>query len=108
MHEALIDNISFHRVENVERWKYVFQMRLALERELGKDSFEYKEVVDLIMQAGLLKVVFGFGKCYEMLGKESIVNIPGDCDSPMSKEFKKVFVKGKCVEFSPEVLNKFL
>ena len=30
--EVPIDNISFHSVENVEKWKYVYQRRLALER----------------------------------------------------------------------------
>ncbi|XP_050920391.1 uncharacterized protein LOC127138028 [Lathyrus oleraceus] len=37
--EVPLDNIYFHSVENVEKWKYVYQRRLALERELGKDVF---------------------------------------------------------------------
>lgn len=38
VHEAPIDNISFHCVANVEKWKYVYQRKLTLERELGKDA----------------------------------------------------------------------
>lgn len=45
--EVPIDNISFHSVENVEKRKYVYQGRLALERKLGKDSLECKEVTDI-------------------------------------------------------------
>ena len=65
-------------------------------------------MVDLIDDAGLRKSVSGFGECYEKLVKEFIVKIPTDCDSHMSKEFRKLFVHGKCAEFSPEVSNMFL
>ncbi|MCH81839.1 envelope-like protein, partial [Trifolium medium] len=82
--------------------------RLALERELGKDALECKEVVDLIEDASLMKNVAGFGNCYEMLVKEFIINIPKDCDSKTSKEYMKVYVRGKSVEFSPEVINRFI
>ncbi|MCI31680.1 envelope-like protein, partial [Trifolium medium] len=30
------------------------------------------------------------------------------CDDPMSPEYRKVFVRGNCVEFSPTVINQFL
>ncbi|XP_050890026.1 uncharacterized protein LOC127095365 [Lathyrus oleraceus] len=33
--EVPIDNISFHFASSVNRWKYVYQKRLALERELS-------------------------------------------------------------------------
>jgi hypothetical protein len=36
------------------------------------------------------------------------VNIAEDCDKPISKEYQKVFVRGKCVEFSPAIINRFL
>ncbi|XP_050890131.1 uncharacterized protein LOC127095494 [Lathyrus oleraceus] len=106
--EVPIENISFHYVENVEKWKFVYQRRLAFERELGKDSLECKEVVSLIENAGLMKSVVGFGKCYKILIKESIVNISKDNDNKRSKEFKKVYVRGNCVEFSPEIINRFM
>ncbi|XP_050876671.1 uncharacterized protein LOC127080394 [Lathyrus oleraceus] len=106
--EVPIDNISFQYVENVEKWKFVYQRRLDLERELGKDAFECKEVMDLIKEAGLMKSVASFGKCYEMLVKEFIVNISNECDNKRSKEFKKVYVNGKCVDFSPEIINRLM
>ena len=95
-------------MENVEKWKFVYQRRLALERELGKDAFEYKKVMSLIQEARLMKTVIGFGKFYEMLVKEFIVNISKECDNKRSKEFRKVYVRGKSVEFSPEIINRLL
>lgn len=106
--EVPIDNISFHYVENVEKCKFVYQRRLMLERELGKYAFECKEVMSLIQEAGLMKTVTGFGKCYEMLVKEFIVNISKDCDNKRRKELMKVYVRGRCVDFSPKIINRFL
>ncbi|XP_050883634.1 uncharacterized protein LOC127086859 [Lathyrus oleraceus] len=65
--EVPIDNIFFHSVENVEKLKFMYQRRLALERELVKDALEYKEVISLIENAGLMKSVVRFRKYYEML-----------------------------------------
>ncbi|XP_050901687.1 uncharacterized protein LOC127108275 [Lathyrus oleraceus] len=106
--EVPLNNVFFHSVENVEKWKYVYQRRLALERELGKDAFECKEVLSLIQEVGLMKTVTGFGKCYEMLVKEFIMNISKDCDNKRRKEFRKVYVRGRCVDFFPEIINRFL
>ncbi|XP_050889871.1 uncharacterized protein LOC127095188 [Lathyrus oleraceus] len=57
---------------------------------------------------GLMKNVTSFGECYEVSVKELMVNIPADCDKNKSKEFRKVFVRGKCVEFSPNVINRYM
>ncbi|XP_050919038.1 uncharacterized protein LOC127136534 [Lathyrus oleraceus] len=83
--EVPIDNIFFQSVENVEKWKFVYQRRLALEREMDKDAFECKEVTSLIQEAGLMKTITSFGKCYEMLVKELIVNISKECDNKRIK-----------------------
>ncbi|XP_050876650.1 uncharacterized protein LOC127080367 [Lathyrus oleraceus] len=91
-----------------KKWNFVYQRTLALERELGKYSFECKEVMGMIQEAGLMKSVTSFGKCYEILVKEFIVNISKECDNKRSKEFRKVYVRGTCVEFSPEIINRFL
>ncbi|MCH98507.1 envelope-like protein, partial [Trifolium medium] len=72
---APMDNVSFHHENSASRWKYVYNRRLALEKELGKDALECQEIVDLIGEAGLMKTVWGLGKC---------------------------------VEFSPTVINQFL
>ncbi|XP_050889562.1 uncharacterized protein LOC127094830 [Lathyrus oleraceus] len=92
----------------VPAWKFVIQRRVAVERELGKDVADVKEVMDLIKAAGLLKTVAGFSQFYEGLVKEFIVNIPEDIADKNIKEFCKVFVRGKCITFSPTVINKFL
>ncbi|KAH1193171.1 hypothetical protein GmHk_19G054270 [Glycine max] len=106
--DAPLDNISFHSIGNVEKWKYVYQRRLAVERELGRNALDCKETMDLIKAAGLLKTVTKLGDCYEGLVREFIVNIPSDITNRKSDDYQKVFVRGKCVRFSPAVINKYL
>lgn len=55
-----------------------------------------------------MKTVIGFGKCYEILVKEFIVNNSNECDNKRSKEFRKVYVRGRYVDFSPEIINRLL
>ncbi|XP_050889391.1 uncharacterized protein LOC127094627 [Lathyrus oleraceus] len=64
--------------------------------------------MDLIEEAGLMKTVTQFSKCHEMLVKEFIVNLSEEYADGKSKEFRKVYVQGKCVNFSPLVINKYL
>jgi hypothetical protein len=106
--DVLMDNVSFHFIDSAAKWKYVYARRIGLERELSEETLECKEVIDLIEQAGLMKTVSGLGSCYAKLVKEFIVNIAEDCDNPLSKEYQKVYVRGKCVEFSPAIINRFL
>ncbi|KAL5134220.1 hypothetical protein HKD37_03G007422 [Glycine soja] len=106
--DAPLDNISFHSIGNAERWKFVYQRRLALERELGRAALDCKEIIDLIKATGLLKTVSKLGDCYEGLVREFIVNIPSDISNRKSDEYQRVFVRGKCVKFSPAVINKYL
>ncbi|KAK2372373.1 hypothetical protein QL285_073512 [Trifolium repens] len=103
-----MDNISFHFIESAQKWKFVANRRLALERELSVEALEQKEIIALIEKAGLMKTVSGIGDCYEKLVKEFLVNIPEDCDNTLSKEYHKVYVRGKCVMFSPAIINKYL
>ncbi|XP_057444768.1 uncharacterized protein LOC130737014 [Lotus japonicus] len=105
---APLDNVSFHSEENVLKWKYVYQRRFALEREVGPDVIECKEVMVLIEKAGLTKIVLQVGRCYEKLVKEFVVNLSVEVGLPESAEYKKVYVREKCVKFSPEVINKAL
>ncbi|KAK2438916.1 hypothetical protein QL285_023639 [Trifolium repens] len=103
-----MDNISFYFIESAQKWKFVANRRLALERELSAEALEQKEIIALIEKAGLMKTVSGIGDCYEKLVKEFLVNIPEDCDNTLSKEYHKVYVRGKCVMFSPAIINKYL
>ncbi|XP_058784631.1 uncharacterized protein LOC131659459 [Vicia villosa] len=82
--------------------------RLAVERELAPNAFENKEVLELIQEARLLNTVCNLPKCYEKLVKEFVVNLSEDCGNSRSVDYRKVFVRGKCVSFSPSVINKFL
>ncbi|XP_058733657.1 uncharacterized protein LOC131605300 [Vicia villosa] len=106
--EVPIDNVSFHFAASANRWKFVYQKRLALERELAQNAHECKDIMDLIKAAGLIKTVVHLSKCYEMLVKEFIVNLYEECANKRSKEFRKVFVRGKCVNFSSTVINNLL
>ena len=64
--------------------------------------------MELIKEARLVKTVCELGNCYEQLVKEFLVNIPSNFDNPLSKEHQKVFVRGECVNFSANIINKFL
>ncbi|XP_050918709.1 uncharacterized protein LOC127136158 [Lathyrus oleraceus] len=107
--EAKTVNLEeFSDDELVKRWKYVYHKRLALERELAQNVLECKEIVDLIQEAGLMKTVTQLSKCYEILVKEFIVNVSEECADGKSREFRKVYVRGKCVNFSPSIINMYL
>ncbi|XP_050875198.1 uncharacterized protein LOC127078817 [Lathyrus oleraceus] len=77
-----------------------------MERELGKDVAEVKEVMNLIKVVGLLKTVAGFYQCYEGLVKEFIVNVPKDIADKNNKEFCKVFVRGELEATDNEVCKE--
>ncbi|XP_058762803.1 uncharacterized protein LOC131636162 [Vicia villosa] len=106
--EVPIDNVSFHYASSASKWKYVLQKRLAVERELAPNALENKEILKLIQEAGLLKTVCNLSKCYEKQVKEFVVNLSEECGNIRSVDYKKVFVRGKCVPFSLSVINKFL
>ncbi|XP_050875822.1 uncharacterized protein LOC127079487 [Lathyrus oleraceus] len=95
-------------MKNAERWKYVIQIMVALERELGKDTLKCKEVMELIEVVGMMKIVTHFGPCYENLVKEFVVTIPGGCDDKKNVGYGKVYVRGNVLTFSPVMINKFL
>ncbi|XP_050874850.1 uncharacterized protein LOC127078437 [Lathyrus oleraceus] len=91
-----IDNISFHLEDGAAKWKYVIQRRVAIERELGQEAVEVKEIIELIKNAGLMKTVVTLPQCYEGLVKEFIVNIPEDIHDKNSREFCKVYKRQMC------------
>ncbi|XP_050878184.1 uncharacterized protein LOC127082001 [Lathyrus oleraceus] len=55
----------------------------------------------MIQEVRLMKTVTGFGKCYEMLVKEFIVNISKECDNKRRKEFRKLEITAKQVKEWP-------
>ncbi|XP_057418704.1 uncharacterized protein LOC130712904 [Lotus japonicus] len=74
--EAPIDNVSFHFASSAQSWKFVVQRRLAIKRELHADALELKEIMELLVDAGLMKTVKDIGRCFSQLVREFIVNIP--------------------------------
>ncbi|XP_057444209.1 uncharacterized protein LOC130736391 [Lotus japonicus] len=106
--DAPMDNVSFHTAESAQRWKFVYQRRIAREKELSEEALKVDEIVSLLTQAGLINTVKDLGRCYDQLIREFIVNIPVDCNDVDSPGFQKVFVRGKCITFSPAVVNEFL
>ncbi|XP_057446843.1 uncharacterized protein LOC130738726 [Lotus japonicus] len=103
-----IDHVSFHAEENVQKWKFVCQRIIAKEKEVGSDLLECKEMVALIEKAELMKTILKVGRRYERLVKEFLVNLSVEVGLPESFEFRNVYVRAKCVEFSPAVINKAL
>ncbi|XP_058765546.1 uncharacterized protein LOC131639047 [Vicia villosa] len=106
--EVPIDIVSFHFAASANRWKFVYQKRLALERELAQNARDCKDIMSLIEAAGIIKIVVHLNKCYEMLVKEFIVNLSEEYADKRSKELRKVFVRGKCFNFSSTVINNLL
>ncbi|XP_050915420.1 uncharacterized protein LOC127130457 [Lathyrus oleraceus] len=112
-----VEQIDAHKESNVdkpldnvagEEVHVTHDKRLALKWELAQNVLDCKDIMDLIQEVGLMKIVTQFSKCYEMLVKEFIVNLSEEYADGKSKEFRKVYVRGKCVNFSPSVINKYL
>jgi hypothetical protein len=55
-----------------------------------------------------MKTVVKFSSCYEIFVKEFIVNLSVDCVDGKSIDFRCVYVRGRKVNFSPSVINKYL
>ncbi|XP_050897806.1 uncharacterized protein LOC127104678 [Lathyrus oleraceus] len=80
-------------------------------REVSESDEDVEEDVpdiSLVKRTTVKKSPVKVVTCYEGLVKEFIVNIPEDIVDKNNKEFCKVFVRGKCITFSPTVINKFL
>ncbi|PNX80093.1 putative envelope-like protein [Trifolium pratense] len=103
-----LDNVSFHLENGPTRWKYVYHRRLALERNLKDDVLKCKNIADVLTHAGLMRTVSDLGDYYDKLVREFMVNVADNCDDPQNPEYRQVFVRGKCVHFSPSIINKFL
>ena len=55
--------------------------------------------MELIKEAGLLKTVTKIGRCYDRLVKKFVVNLSPECAQEGHEEYKKLYVRGKCVKF---------
>ena len=97
---APLDNVSFHPEKSAKKWRCVYQRRIARERELHEDALKCKEIIELIKEAWLLKTVSNIERCCNRLVKEFVVNVSLEVVVKGHEDFKKVFVRGKCVKFS--------
>ncbi|XP_057444731.1 uncharacterized protein LOC130736974 [Lotus japonicus] len=82
--------------------------RIVVERELSEEALSYTEIIDVIEKTELMKTVTGLDNFFIQLIRELIVNIPSDCDNEDNVEYRKVFVRGKGIDLSPEVINNYL
>lgn len=80
----------------------------AQEKELSKEALNYKEIVDLLTVAGLMKIVTEIDPCYEKLVREFIVNISPTYNDEGSHELRIMYVRGKHVMFSPSTIDSYL
>ncbi|MCI37873.1 envelope-like protein, partial [Trifolium medium] len=62
----------------------------------------------LLESAELMKTVTDIGRCCEKLVREFSVNVTEECNTEGNDEYHKVYVRGTCVNFSPNIINEFL
>lgn len=55
-----------------------------------------------------MRTVSDLGDCFDKLVRGFVVNVGDNCDDPKNPEYRQVFVRGRCVHFSPSIINKFL
>lgn len=103
-----LDNISFHSEESVQKWKFVYQIRTSCERELRKNFLEWKEVINLLKDSRLMKIVSDIRPYYEILVKDFIMNLSPNYSIKGSQEYMNVFVRGKCVKFLTSFIGDYL
>lgn len=83
---------SLFILKEIQKWKYVCQRRIAHEREISKCSFGGHEVLKLLKQSCLMKIVSHVGPCYEKLVMELIVNLSLECNKEGTEEFRKMYI----------------
>ena len=55
-----------------------------------------------------MNIVSSIGPCYEKMIKEFIVNVSPYCNIERIQQYKKVYVRGKCVKFSPSIIAAYV
>lgn len=53
----MLDNISFHYEESVLKWNYMYHRRIAPKREMSKEALKCEEIVELLEDAQVMKIV---------------------------------------------------
>lgn len=102
------DNVPLHYEETMLTWKYVYHKRISPKRELSKDVFKCYEIMELLEDAQVKKIMSNIGHFYPNLVKEFIVNLPIGFNDAGSSNFRKVYVRGHYFGFSPCIINDYL
>ena len=101
VHDVPIIGISFHTIQSASRWKFVILQSIAPEHMLSDEALAWTDVVDLLKYSGLFASVTSVWSYHAQLVREFIVNLPDHIDDATSPNFQKVYVRNKCIEFSP-------
>ncbi|KAA0068202.1 cell wall protein RBR3-like [Cucumis melo var. makuwa] len=103
-----IDGILFHIEENVQRWRYVVQRRIADDVNVFDKHHSCLNVMGLIEKVGLSKTISNVGPFCPQLIRKSIVNLPSDFNNSSSPNYQTVHIRGFKFKISPVVINGFL
>ncbi|XP_038904484.1 uncharacterized protein LOC120090854 [Benincasa hispida] len=82
-----IDGISFHSEDNVLRWKYVMQQRIANENVLSNQTKSCLKIMDLLQRVELLKTIVDLDAFYSQLMREFIIILPSKFNDPRYVDF---------------------
>uniref|UniRef100_A0A9I9EIQ0 Putative plant transposon protein domain-containing protein n=1 Tax=Cucumis melo TaxID=3656 RepID=A0A9I9EIQ0_CUCME len=104
----IVDGISFHLEENVQRWKFIVQRRIANDVNISDKYHSCVSIMNLIEKVGLSKTILDVGSFYPQLIREFIVNLPADFNDPSSLDYQMVHIKGFKFTISSTVINGFL
>lgn len=59
-----LDGVSFHTEEGVGLWKYVVKRNIIDEKEFLESAQECLDLMDLLLEAGLERIVLNLGPFY--------------------------------------------
>lgn len=103
-----LDNVSFISKESVLKWKFMYHMKISIERELSKEALKCHKVIELLEDAQITKIIPKIGTFYPKLVKYFIVNMPKEFNDVRSRYFIKVNMRGHCFGFSLAIINDYL
>lgn len=106
---VLLDGISFHLKESVQRWKYVVQRRITDEVNVSDKHHSCLSIMNLVIKVGLSKTNSNVGPFYPQLIREFIViNLPSEFNDPSSPDYQIVHIRGSVFKIAPAIINDFL
>ncbi|XP_050945116.1 uncharacterized protein LOC127150655 [Cucumis melo] len=94
--------------ENVQRWKFVVQWRIAEEVNISDKHHSCVSIMNLIAKAGLSKTISDVSSFYPQLIREFVVNLPTDFNDPSSPNYQTVHIRSFKFLITSAVINGFL